>query len=87
MIPLLFFLITWNQYEVVWTNDPGSHMVWISPENRTYEVQITTHTQRLERQSDVDLFMGFSRTDGFSLITFQGIKPQGAFNVKVEKKE
>lgn len=58
LIPLYFFIVTWNQWELVWTNDPGVNAVYISPENRTYEVHITTRSQQLERKIDVERFRG-----------------------------
>jgi hypothetical protein len=82
ILPFLFFLVTWNQYEVVCTTDKGITF----PEFNTFEVQITTHTQRLENVKDVDLFTGVERV-GDVLIPFEGLLPKGAFNFRVEEKK
>jgi len=104
LIPLLFFLVTWNEYKVAWTNernrtvcgdgDSGcwsTLMVETPPSERTYEVHLTTHTQRLERQIDVDRFIGGSKACdptnvfGHSDCHHPGIISPNAFNIKVKE--
>jgi hypothetical protein len=96
ILPLLFFIVTWNEYAVVWTNDPGELAVYVHPSIRTYEVQISTFTQRLERQIDVDRFTG--KRDTFEIpaesyngivdfyVGQKGIISPNAFNIRVEEK-
>lgn len=95
LILLGFFLVTWNQYEVIWTNDPGALSIYILPDARTYSVELTTHTQRLETQKDVDLFVGKEKDcqNPIDLVMpipkcfEKGIIPDGAFNIKVTEEK
>lgn len=89
LIACFFFLVTWNQKSLVWTNNPCIENVclsiYIPPESRTYEVHVTTITQRLERQQDVDDFIGWEGVRDSSYVTSRGIIPAGAYNVRVEE--
>lgn len=89
---ILFFMVTWNQYDLVWTNNPGNLSLYVPPNARTYEVKLIEHHQRLETQRDVDLFIGYDEPARFSndfypplMNHIQGIISPTARDIKVQE--
>jgi len=106
ILPLLFFIVTWNEYVLDCYYYGDTFEVWFGtqstkvnslPYKQMCNVELSTQTINLERQIDVDRFVG--KRDTFKIpaesyngmvdfyVGQKGIMSRNAFNIRVEEKQ
>lgn len=91
------FIVTWNEYELKPNFDglpyhehaPGTSTYHPLGRIHYYTIEVTTKTIKLATQKDLDLFVGYSRSDGTGLyakwISQEGIISSNAFNIQINE--